>query len=565
MINFIRNFKIKTIVIMLIALAVLSIAITDFLGLSGMTTIDNNMSNMYKDNLIGISRLGAARSDFITIRLNAEKATLQYDSKYEQEIKVYHEKLETRIKQFETTNLDEFEGNKIKEIKNTINEYMDTWGKVKLKILNTGKIPEEDISLLTTLGEKTENTIVELRDYNEKHAEKINSDSNKIYLSKVKELFYTAIAIMLVLSLIGYSIVKLITNSIIETVDNLEIVASGDLTVAIRSDEENEFGVMKKALYKTVENIKEMVRVIKSQSAEIDNKAESLSAISEEMSSASQNITTAIQDIAQGTSTQSDEIVNTNIILNKFNEQLEETIRLIAKMSSSASNIENLAEDSNIKMNELVDSVKNVHTEFNDFTVKISTLGLNINKINEILNLINGIADETNLLSLNASIEAARAGDAGKGFSVVADKIRKLSEQSKFSSKSINSIIGQISNDTNIMISTSDVLKKELSKQLSTLEIAIMSFDNIIKSIKTVTPQINNANLSMNSVKEQRNIIVEKLESTSAISEEVSASAEEISASTEEMNASSEEVANTALELSNMTKEIVYSLAKFKL
>ena len=565
MFKFIKNLKIRTIMMFLVAFSVLSLLSTNYLGLYSMDRINNNMMDMYQNKLIAIARLGSARSDFLTVRLNAEKATLKYDTKFEQEIKVYYEKLENRLKQYEATNLDEFQIGKVSEIHNDINEYMASWEKIKPQLITSGKITKEESDSLVRLGEKIESDIVEIRNHNEKLADTKNSASDKIYQTSIRRLFYLAISVTGVLSLIGYIIVLIITRSTKETIKRLEHVASGDLTASINIDENNEFGAMKKALNHTVENIRTMIDSIKTQTVELENKAEELSSISEEMSSGSQNVGIAIQEVAQGTSSQAEDIIHTNAIVNKFNEQLEEVIRSVTNIAVGASNVEDMAEDSNSKMNALTNSIKEVHTVFIDFAKKIHTLGASINQINEIANLINGIAGQTNLLALNASIEAARAGEAGKGFAVVADEIRKLAEQSKTSSENINFVINQISSETNIMISTSDEVGKELSEQLETIGVAIESFEKIINAIKKVNPQISGISQSMKFIQEEKTNIVERLESASAISEEVSASAEEIAASSEEMTASAEEVAGTAIALSDMTKEIVNSLEKFKL
>lgn len=565
MFKLINNLKIRTIIIFLIVFAALSVISTNYLGLASMHRINDNMTDMYQNKLIGIARLGSVRSDFLTIRLNSEKAILKYDSKFEEEIKVYYEKLENRLKQYAETYLDEFQIGKISEIHNDINEYMASWEKVKSQLVTSGKISNEESDALVLLGEKIESEIVEIRDHNEKLANTQNLNSDKIYQTSIRRLFYLAISITAVLSLIGYIIVLIITRSTKETINRLEQVASGDLAVSINIDENNEFGAMKKALNHTVENIRTMINSIKGQTVELENKAEELSSISEEMSSGSQNVGIAIQEVAQGTSSQAEDIIHTNTIVNEFNEHLEEVIRTVTNIAIGASNIEEMAEDSNSKMSDLVKSLKKVHAVFNDFAEKIHTLGTSVNKINEISNLINGVAVQTNLLALNASIEAARAGEAGKGFAVVADEIRKLAEQSKTSSENINSVINQISSETNTMIGTSDEVGNEMSEQLKTISIAIESFEKIINNIKKVNPQIAAINQSMNFIQEEKTIIVGKLESASAISEQVSASAEEIAASTEEMTVSSAEVAGTALDLSNMTKEIVDSLVKFKL
>lgn len=565
MFKFIKKLKIRTIIIILIVFAVFSVLSTNYLGLAAIHHINSDMNDMYQNKLIGIARLGSARSDFLTVRLNAEKAIMKYDTTYDQEIKLYYEKLENRLKQYEAISLSEFERSKIGEVHNNINEYMTTWEKIKSQLVSSGKISKEDSESFVLLGEKIENNIVEIRDYHEKLANAQNLENDKIYQTNIRRVFYLAIAITVILSLVGYIVVLIIMKSTKETIEELEAVASGDLTVSINVDENNEFGAMKKALNHTVKNISIMVNSIKTQTVELENKAEELSSISEEMSSGSQNVGIATQEVAEGTSSQAQDIIHTNSIVNEFNEQLEEVIRTVSNIATGASNIEGMAEDSNSKMNALIGSIKNIHVVFTDFAKKINTLGVSINKINEIANLINGVAVQTNLLALNASIEAARAGEAGKGFAVVADEIRKLAEQSKTSSENINFVINEISSETNTMISISDEVGKEMSEQVKTIGIAIESFENIINGVKKVNPQISGISQSMDFIQEGKTIIVQKLESASAISEEVSASAEEIAASAEEMTASSEEVASTALALSNMTKEIVNSLEKFKL
>jgi methyl-accepting chemotaxis protein len=224
-----------------------------------------------------------------------------------------------------------------------------------------------------------------------------------------------------------------------------------------------------------------------------------------------------------------------------------------------------LANESNDSMNGMVSSINKVSISLANFISKLSSLGDNIEHINEITGLINAIADQTNLLALNAAIEAARAGEAGKGFAVVAEEIRKLAEQSKKSSGEINLIVNSVSSDTKNLISSSDVMSSELSNQLTGINASADSFKKILEEINNVIPQIESIAKSAENVKTEKNAIVSSIGESTSAAEEIASSSEVIAASSEEINASSEEIAAAAQTLSAMTKGMVEAVNKFRL
>ncbi|KOM97499.1 chemotaxis protein [Clostridium botulinum] len=358
-----------------------------------------------------------------------------------------------------------------------------------------------------------------------------------------------------------------ISNNLISMRDSLNIVATGDLTTNVDSNiekEKDEIGHMARALSKTVLSIGNMINSLKGSSFNIDDKANNLAAISEEFTATTENVSTAIQEVATGATNQAQALTEIVSMLNDFSDKINSTVNNIEEIDGMSKEIDEKANVSNKDMKELLNSIENLTKVFENFETKIWTMESNVQKINEITNLINDIAEKTNLLALNAAIEAARAGESGKGFAVVAEEIRKLAEMSRKSSEDIYTIVNGVLEDTKDMVKSSNEVNEKLNGQRSTADEAMNSFMEISKSVTNMIPKIRNINNSANIIEKNKNEILNKSETIASISQEISASAEEISASSEEMSASSEEVANTAQSLNEMTQGMLNEMNKFK-
>lgn len=146
-----------------------------------------------------------------------------------------------------------------------------------------------------------------------------------------KSFLHTLIGIFTVVTLlyiiISTLVIRVVKKSSKEVIDALDLISSGDLTLDIKYDGDNEFDQMKKALGITINNMKSMIKQIKESLIQVENRAESLSAVSEEMSSSTNNVSNAIQDVAKGTATQAEDLVSIATVLCEFGEKIDNITR----------------------------------------------------------------------------------------------------------------------------------------------------------------------------------------------------------------------------------------------
>jgi methyl-accepting chemotaxis protein len=278
--------------------------------------------------------------------------------------------------------------------------------------------------------------------YGKEDAASLQSDSN-INAMKSIEIFIGLFSISIILMVtITIMIIQVIKHSIKSFTADLDTISEGDFSVNIDINNTNEFGVMKKKLAASVEKIKFMIQSIRSTSNTVDNQSDLLLELSNEIANSSKDIVNVIQQVSNGALTQADDLTNMNDYIGDF-------------INEKAVNGNN-----NFKM--LINSVNEVKESFTDVKKRILELGKGINEVKEIISLINNIADQTNLLALNAAIEAASAGESGKGFAVVADEIRKLAEKSKESSDKIGKLILSITEETGVVVDTTESMDNEL-------------------------------------------------------------------------------------------------------
>ncbi len=385
-----------------------------------------------------------------------------------------------------------------------------------------------------------------------------------------KELIILCIVIFVLAVIISIFlfvlIIKHITSSIKQLRTELIYMSEGDLSrgkVDIRSNDEIEqlahnFNIMS-------ENLKRVIANVRKAAIEIKDAAEVVSRSTVENEKGSENISTALDNMAQSMDNQKTETNNAIDLMKKIKIISQDVNTKVSDISLSAANALKKAEIGNVNLSEYMIQLKDVNKTMED-VVQVSDVFIKqTSEMNSILGLINGISNQTNLLSLNASIEAARAGNAGKGFAVVADEIRKLSDNSKHLVEQIANIVNTIQLSMNDMTQKLANSRDELEKSNDMVNVTMGSFQDIRDANDVECARVLDIKRMMEELFIDVSNIADSMESIEYATNENTMVSQDISATVQEETANLEEVTSKMELLENLTKNLEDLVLKFKL
>lgn len=397
------------------------------------------------------------------------------------------------------------------------------------------------------------------------------SISESEVLAGLKTLKNTLISSIIIAVIIGivFSLLfsRSITKPIAQATDLAFKISQLDLSKDVEEkllSRKDELGRMANSLQVVIDNMRNFAMEIQESSHHVAASSEELAAISQESTAAATNIAENSNEIAENSNLQLEEIINVASSIKEISNQID-------YMSVQTTNSENISKDvldktelGKEKIEEVITQMVNIEDSTQSVQSSLKNISTSSKDMNNMLEIIQNVAEETNLLALNAAIEAARAGEYGRGFAVVADEIRKLAEETQKSTEEINQII----KNNNILIKEAnekmDFSHKEVETGVIRVNETKETFEDIASIIKQITESINEVVSAVQNVENHVESVVNSSISIENMSKEIAAQIQNSSAASEEQMASMEEITSSTESLAKLAEDLQLLIGNIK-
>ena len=336
--------------------------------------------------------------------------------------------------------------------------------------------------------------------------------------------------------LAAWVITRLIVAPLMQTLRNAEHVAAGDLSHDMVVTRRDELGQLQASMQRMTVNLRELIGGIRDGVVQIASAAEQLSAVTEQTSA--------------GVNSQKVETDQVATAMNEMTATVQEVARNAEEASEAAVNASREAKQGDEVVNQAVQQIERLADEVGQSTEAMSDLQTESDKIGSVLDVIKAVAQQTNLLALNAAIEAARAGEAGRGFAVVADEVRSLALRTQTSTEEIEGLITGLQTGT--------------QRVATILENSRTLTDSSVELTRRAGTSLESITRSVSSIESMNQQIAAAAEQQSAVAEEINRSVLNVRDISEQTSAASEETAASSVELARLGVHLQTMVGKFK-
>ena len=393
----------------------------------------------------------------------------------------------------------------------------------------------------------TDNTIIAVRKDMTDYGANVLSRSDALYTLQLERRdiesaqanrlqLITTLLVLLFGIAAAVIITRQITRPLRETLDVVERIASGDLSQDLRVTRRDELGVLQQGIARMGTTLRDLIGGIRDGVTQIASAAEELSAVTEQTSA--------------GVNSQKIETDQVATAMHEMTATVQEVARNAEQASQAAAGADAEAREGDNVVNQAIDQIERLAVEVGRSTEAMAVLQQESDKIGSVMDVIKAVAEQTNLLALNAAIEAARAGEAGRGFAVVADEVRGLAQRTQKSTEEIQTLVAALQSGTQHVASVMNNSRVLTDSSVTLTRQAGTSLQGITRTVSNIQ--------SMNQQ------IAAAAEQQSAVAEEISRSIVNVRDVSEQTAAASDETAKSSVELARLGNQLQEMVSHFK-
>ena len=542
--SLIKNLKIKTKLNILVVFASLLMVVIGAIGLVGINSSNSALSTVYNENLIRIIQLNEVRNNQNHIRAELLEAGMERDGF---DILAHIDKVRSAMFKTETTLIEYVKHPMSADEKKMMEDFTTkrmNYGRdgvlPMLDLLQAEKVEQaqklsKDVVVpgFAKASDGIDGLIQLQVDDAKKEYERVEKLTKIIRVAAI-----ASIAIGLTLSVIlGFTITSSVNAGVHELAQTAAKLANGDLTARVLWDSTDELGDVGRAFNQMAKEFSALISQVRQSADQVASAALLQASTSEKVS------------VISGNQTQQAGVAATSI--DNLNVAVKEVAKKSLEVLSSATEASIMASDGQQVVNKAVLGIQQVATTVSESASLIAALGARSDQIGQIVSVIKDIAEQTNLLALNAAIEAARAGEQGRGFAVVADEVRKLAERTATATSEISGMISAIQTETGSAVSTMEKGSTQVKEGVALANQAGLSLQNINNSVKNVVEMIGQIADATRTQSDTTNEITQRVEHIAEM-----ASANKISV---------DETTSASHDLQNLSTHLQQVVSKFKL
>lgn len=395
----------------------------------------------------------------------------------------------------------------------------------------------------------------------------LRTEQNKALADSIERVIIILDAIILICAIAGSTwLMRRISRPLAEVVGAAHNIADGDLQVKqIAYKGNDEIADLLKAFTHMAKNLQDIVTQVSRSAEQVAAASEQLTASADQSALAAGQVAETITSVAAGAYTQGTTVEHTSDIVQEMARAIGHIAENSSNVSARSAETSRAATIGSQAMQQATDQMQAINRSVSQSAEVVSKLGESSKQIGEIVDVISGIAGQTNLLALNAAIEAARAGEQGRGFAVVADEVRKLAEQSHEAAQKIAHIVREIQTETTSVVTVMQQGTVDVARGSDVIISTGERFTAIVNLVEHLNSEIQEISAASEQLSASSEEVVKSVDSVKHLAGETAANTQTISAAAEEQSASMEEIAASSQALSRLADELQMVVRRFKI